>query len=286
MADSEPKIRIETREELIYLLAEAAAVEHCLMCSYLFAAWSLKRGESDGLTAEQTVSVERWKKVITSVAIEEMAHLTMANNLLVSIGAGPHLSRPNFPVPPTYFPTGIVVELARFSPSVLDHFIFLERPEGKELHVAAEFVHKLDYHRTLPKGRLMPSSQDYTTQGHLYRGIRHGLEVLTHHIGEKELFCGDVGAQIGPADASLPGLSLITDLKSAEAALQTIIEQGEGAPEHSENSHYARFMTVRHEYDAFVAADPAFDPAFPVAHNPVMRRPLDPHNRVFIDMPE
>src|SRR5258706_2529 len=109
MSDIEPKIRIETREELIYLLAEEAAVEPSLMCSYLFAAWSLKRGESDGLTAEQAVAVKRWKQIITSVAIEEMAHLTMANNLLVSIGAGPHFSRPNFPVPPAYFPMGIVV---------------------------------------------------------------------------------------------------------------------------------------------------------------------------------
>jgi hypothetical protein len=129
MADSEPKIRIETREELIYLLAEAAAVEHSLMCSYLFAAWTLKRRESDGLTAEQVTAIKRWKRIITSVAIEEMTHLTLANNLLVAIGAGPHLSRPNFPVPPTYYPTGIVVELARFSPAVLDHFIFLDRPE-------------------------------------------------------------------------------------------------------------------------------------------------------------
>jgi CDGSH-type Zn-finger protein/uncharacterized Fe-S cluster protein YjdI len=286
MAGGEPKIRIETREELIYLLAEAAAVEHSLMCSYLFAAWSLKRDEGDGLTAEQKAAVQRWKRIITSVAIEEMTHLTLANNLLVSIGAGPHLSRPNFPVPPTYYPTGIVVELARFTPAVLDHFIFLERPEGKELNDAAEFVHKLDYHRTQPKGRLMPSAQDYTTQGHLYRGVRHGLDVLAHHIGEQALFCGDVGSQIGPGDASLPGLSLVTDLKSAEDAIQTIIEQGEGAPAHSENSHYARFMQVRHEYDAFVAADPTFDPAFPVAHNPVMRKPLDAHNRVYIDAHE
>jgi CDGSH-type Zn-finger protein/uncharacterized Fe-S cluster protein YjdI len=283
---SEPKIRIETREELIYLLAEAASVEHSLMCSYLFAAWSLKRGEGDGLTAEQAAAVKRWKRIITSVAIEEMTHLTLANNLLVSIGAGPHLSRPNFPIPPTQYPSGIVVELARFSPAVLDHFIYLERPEGKELSDAAEFVHPLDYHRTLPKGRLMPSSQDYTTQGHLYRGVRHGLVVLDHHIGEKALFCGDVASQIGPGDAALPGLTLITDLASAEEAIQTIIEQGEGAPAHSENSHYNRFLTVRHEYDAFVAADPTFDPAFPVGHNPVMRKPLDAKTRVHIDAPE
>ena len=282
----EPKIRIETREELIYLLAEAAAVEHSLMCSYLYAAWSLKRRESDGLTADQVAAVNKWKRIITSVAIEEMTHLTLANNLLLSIGAGPYLSRPNFPVPPTYYPTGIVVELARFSPAVLDHFIYLERPEGKELHDAAEFVHPLDYHRTMPKGRLMPSAQDYTTQGHLYRGIRHGLAVLAHHVGEKALFIGDVASQVGPAEAHLPGLCTVTDLASAEAAIQTIIEQGEGAPAHSENSHYNRFLDVRHQYDAFIAADPTFEPAFPVAHNPVMRKPLNPENRVFIDSPE
>jgi hypothetical protein len=33
-------------------------------------------------------------------------------------------------------------------------------------------------------------------------------------------------------------------------------------------------------YDAFVARDPSFKPAFPVAHNPTMRPPLDPHNRI------
>ena len=286
MAGSEPKIRIETREELIYLLAEAASVEHSLMCSYLYAAWSLKRGEMDGLTAAQAELVKRWKRVITSVAVEEMTHLTLANNLLVAIGAGPHLSRPNFPVPPTQYPSGIVVELEHFSPAVLDHFIYLERPEGKELHDAAEFVHPLDYHRTLPKGRLMPSSQDYTTQGHLYRGVRHGFVVLAHHIGEKALFCGDPAAQIGPGDAALPGLAVVTDLASAEAAIQTIIEQGEGAPAHSENSHYSRFLRVKDEYAACMADDPSFQPAFPAAHNPVMRKPLDPEHRVHIDAPE
>ena len=116
MAQEEPKIRIETREELIYLLAEASAIEHNLMCCYLYAAWSLKRGERDGLTAAQADATKRWSQAITSVAIEEMTHLALANNLLASIGAGPHLSRPNFPIPPGYHPSGVVVELAGFSP--------------------------------------------------------------------------------------------------------------------------------------------------------------------------
>ncbi len=286
MVHEEPKIRIETREELIYLLAEAASIEHNLMCCYLYAAWSLKRGERDGLTAAQAAAVERWKHAINSVAVEEMVHLALASNLASAIGGAPHFSRPNFPIPAGYHPSGVIVELAGFSPAVLDHFIFLERPEGKELTDSSEFVHIGDYHRTQPKGRLMPHAQDYLTVGHLYRGIRHGFEVLAHHIGEAALFCGDPAGQIGHGDVSLPGLITVTDLKSANEAIETIIEQGEGAPGNSENSHYNRFLNVRREYAGFVAADPAFAPAFPVAHNPVMNRPSDPAHRVFIDLPE
>src|SRR5664279_2768217 len=251
MAHEEPKIRIETREELIYLLAEAAAIEHNLMCCYLYAAWSLKRGERDGLTPAQATAVARWKHAILSVAVEEMTHLALASNLATSIGVSPHFSRPNFPIPPGYHPSGVVVELAGFSPAVLDHFIFLERPEGKELHDSSEFVPVADYHRTLPKGRLMPSAQDYTTVGHLYRGIRHGFEVLARQVGEEALFCGHPASQLGPSEALLPGVTVVRDLKSAKDAIETIIEQGEGTPGHSEDSHYNRFLNVRREYDEF-----------------------------------
>lgn len=286
VAAEEPKIRIESREELIYLLAEAAAIEHNLMCCYLYAAWSLKRGTRDGLSEAEAATVVRWKRAILSVAVEEMAHLSLVANLTSAIGGAPHFSRPNFPIGPGYHPSGVVVELARFSPAVLDHFIFLERPEGKELSDSAEFTHIHDYHGTQPKARLMPHAQDYSTVGHLYRGIRHGIEVLAHHIGEGALFCGDVAAQIGPGDASLPGLITVTDLATAVQAIETIIEQGEGAPEAGEDSHFNRFLAIRKEYDDFLAANPGFDPAFPVAHNPVMRKPFDPHNRIHIDAPE
>ncbi len=283
MAHEEPKIRIESREELIYLLAEAEAIEHNLMCCYLYAAWSLKRGERDGLTRHQAEAVSRWKRAIISVAIEEMTHLALAANLTTAIGGSPHFSRPNFPIPAGYHPSGVVVELARFSPAVLDHFIFLERPEGKELSDSTEFVHPADYRRTQPKGRLMPHAQDYATVGHLYRGIRHGFDVLAHHIGEQALFCGGAERQITPAEVSLPGIAPVTDLASAKAAIETIIDQGEGSPGHNEDSHFNRFLRVRREYDEFTQSDPAFEPAFPVAHNPVMRRPLDPVQRVFIE---
>src|SRR5947208_635278 len=40
---TEPSMVIEDREELIFILSEAAALEHMIMCGYLFAAFSLKR---------------------------------------------------------------------------------------------------------------------------------------------------------------------------------------------------------------------------------------------------
>ena len=46
-----PSIRIESRQELLYLLSEAAELEHLLACSYLFAAYSLKTDDDEGLTA-------------------------------------------------------------------------------------------------------------------------------------------------------------------------------------------------------------------------------------------
>jgi uncharacterized Fe-S cluster-containing MiaB family protein len=41
------------REQLISMLCEAAEIEHCLMCSYLYAAFSLKQDQSEGLTAAE-----------------------------------------------------------------------------------------------------------------------------------------------------------------------------------------------------------------------------------------
>lgn len=57
MADlSEPRIAVRSREELLYLLAEAAEIEHNLMCWYLCAAFGLKTAD-DGLSAADAAEV-------------------------------------------------------------------------------------------------------------------------------------------------------------------------------------------------------------------------------------
>src|SRR5437764_15016957 len=88
---------IEHREALIYLLREAAELEHGIMCQYLFAAFSLKQSVDEGLTAEQLQAVTRWRKTVGEVARQEMLHLALVQSLLTALGAAPHLGRPNFP---------------------------------------------------------------------------------------------------------------------------------------------------------------------------------------------
>jgi CDGSH-type Zn-finger protein/uncharacterized Fe-S cluster protein YjdI len=283
----EPEITVRSREDLLYLLAEAAEIEHNLMCCYLFAAFSIK-DESDGVSAEDAAMLKSWKRAIIGVAIEEMTHLALVSNLMNAVGGAAHFSRPNFPVAPGYHPSGVIVQLRRFDRETLDHFIFLERPEGIDVEDAPAFsaLANLDYHRVPPSRQFMPSAQDYLTVGHLYRSLEEGLKKLSAALGEAVLFNGDPALQVGTEIVTLPGLGKVNDLASALAALETIVEQGEGSPADTEHSHYRRFVAVRDQFEVRLAADPKFDPARPVAPSPVMRNPPDPHGKTFIDQPE
>src|SRR6266550_9073540 len=76
---------IEHREALIYMLCEAAELEHGIMCQYLFAAFSLKQGEDEGLSAAEVAAVRRWRGVVAHVATQEMLHLALVHNLLSAV---------------------------------------------------------------------------------------------------------------------------------------------------------------------------------------------------------
>jgi CDGSH-type Zn-finger protein/uncharacterized Fe-S cluster protein YjdI len=277
--------RIETREQLFYTLTEAAEIEHNLMCCYLYAAFSMK-DDADGLSLEQADAVARWRKAIVSVAVEEMSHLALVANLMTSIGGAAHFGRPSFPIAPGYHPAGVQVRLAPFDAATLQHFVYLERPSGSLEIDGAGFAVPSDYVRSLgAHNRLMPSAHDYETVGHLYHAIAAGLTTLAERHGERGLFAGDPSAQVGPDVVGLPGLVPVVDLRSALAAVETIVMQGEGASLDVETGHYQRFVRIRTEYQAMLAADPSFVPARPVARNPVMRRPPDARDKVFIEAP-
>src|SRR5512147_975367 len=88
-AKAEAPFVIEHREALIYMLCEAAELEHGIMCQYLFAAFSLRSDDVAEMSDSQRDAVARWQRVIRRVATQEMLHLVLVQNLLSAVGAAP-----------------------------------------------------------------------------------------------------------------------------------------------------------------------------------------------------
>ncbi|MDB5743979.1 MAG: hypothetical protein JWR68_2294 [Polaromonas sp.] len=278
-------LRLSSREQLAHLLAEAAELEHNLLCCYLYAAFSLKTPDQGGVAAADARRVEKWRASIMQVAMEEMTHLALIANLSVAIGVRPHFNRPNLPVAPLYHPADIVVELAPFSLDTLDHFIYLERPEGSDLPDGQSFARRRENYQRgdRPGASLMPSAMDYATIGEFYAHLRACFIDLANAAGES-LFCGDPSMQVGPDKLDLPGMATIAQLDDALAALDTIVTQGEGGCA-AEESHFARFMQIRDELAELQARGNAAAPAWPAARNPLMRKPADPASGVHVTAP-
>jgi hypothetical protein len=271
-AHPEAPFVIEHREALIYMLCQAAEVEHGIMCQYLFAAFSLKQREDEGLTADELETVTRWRRTVAHVATEEMLHLALVENVLSAIGAAPHLTRPNLPAPVRHYPAAVNLTLVPFGEQALQHFLFLERPEGMALEGAAGIDAPM--HEAVPllaEADIVPQLQDFATIGHLYRSIEQGLAHLAEKFGEHFLFIGPPRAQATSAEFRWPELVAVTDLASAQRALDTILEQGEGARGHWEAAHFGQFVQILEEYREMVAANPAFEPVRPVMFAKVRR---------------
>jgi CDGSH-type Zn-finger protein/uncharacterized Fe-S cluster protein YjdI len=264
------KIIIQDREELFYLLSEAAEFEHSVMCSYLYTMWTLKSDVAEGVTASELATIEGWRRSIRQVALEEMLHLALVNNILAAIGASPHLWRPEFPVQPGRFPAGVVLRLSPFAEATIDHFVYIERPEGIPLVDGAGFDHPAHYPRVMRPDLLSPTPQDYTSQGQLYHSVLRGLGKLVDEVGEKNVFVGHGEAQVGAAEFDLPGLFKVDGLAAARRAVEEIVSQGEGAPAHREGSHYQRFVAIKEEFVRLKRERPDFEPARPVVENPTL----------------
>lgn len=272
-----------SREALLHALYEAAELEHNLMCTYLYAAFSLRSGTDEGLSAREAEAVSRWRREILDVAIDEMSHLTAVWNITSALGGTPRFGRTNFPLDPGFLPAGVVVKLAPFSAEVLQHFIFLERPGNSQEPEGAGFEPEQRFSRGAPGDRLTPMAIDYATVGEFYGLLSAGLRALVDRIGAAAAFSGDPTLQLSEAEVNLAGARRVICLKTALAAFDAIVRQGEGASEHVDGSHFSRFCAIRTEFRALREANPAFSPALPAATNPVLRRPPRPEGRVWIE---
>lgn len=254
---------LEHREALIYTLGKGAELEHLIMLQYLFAAFSLKTKESEGLSPEQLKAIQGWRKTLLAISGQEMLHLALVQNLLTAVGAAPRLTRPNFPMPAYSYPAGVRIELLPFGEAALRHFAFLERPEGMAVDDAEGFA-AIGQAVALPHDphdQIVPQLQEFDTIGQLYRSIQAGLEHLTARLGPERLFIGPANAQATEEHFHWPELVAVTDLASARLAIDTIVEQGEGARGEWRDAHFGRLLGILDEYMALRQADPSFEPA-------------------------
>ena len=297
---------IETKDELVAALTEAAKLEHLFMGQYLFAALSLKKSPDERCDAAQFEHVRRWAQRLYAIARQEMEHLSIVNSVLTAIGAAPYFGHPGYPGRTVYFspaaqrerhgdaldaglePCEIPFLLERFSLRTARRFTCMESPPLRELSgiERAEVVH-WGFHGAdrgcdfivppLPPLAAPPDDIEVGTIEQLYTSIVEGLLLLRERLGEQALFSGHDSGQ-----AELPSeyqifLFTIVDTRSAVAALQLVMQQGEGlnAPP-GFDSHFLNYDQIAREYAELRAASPQFEPSLPLLPNPTLDSYTDP----------
>ncbi len=250
-----------TVEGLRCALQNAIELEHATIPPYLYALYSIRQDTNAEIAA-----------LIKSVVVQEMLHMAIDCNVLNAIDGHPRIDDPRFvPKYPGHLPGGVedslIVGLAPFSKQLLlDTFMVIEEPE-EPLHFPV---------LNFAVGALQP-----TTIGQFYDGIMLQIKNLGDAI-----FTGDPKKQLTTGFGPLRTMR-IDNAKSAIAALELIVRQGEGTkmspldPEH-EAAHYYRFAEIYYGKKLIPNPNPgkpeyvygghsiAFDPAavLPVITNP------------------
>lgn len=111
-----------TRARLLSLLSEACELEHALACSYLYAAFSLKRDIAEGIDWRAQQRNRLWASRVYHVAAQEMLHLGQAWNLLTAVGGTPYYARANFPLAARHYPLNVALLLRPFDLATIARF--------------------------------------------------------------------------------------------------------------------------------------------------------------------
>ena len=222
---------ITDRKSLHHHLQTAMELEHATIPAYLAALYSIRENRNTEAA-----------RIIQSVVMEEMLHMTLVGNVLNAVGGEPVVDHPRFvPSYPTYLPHSadtFLVELLPFSPKAIETFLNIERPAP---------------------AHAPPEPDRYHTIGQFYEAIEIALADLAGSMGEKVLFNGDPARQVHPEHwyyGAGGEVVIVTDLASARLALEEVKEQGEGI-DHTifdgdrqfgqvdELAHYFRFNELR-----------------------------------------
>jgi rubrerythrin len=257
---NEPYV-IDSRDELILALQEAAHIEHGLLLQYLYAAFSIKQSEAEDLAWDEVELVRGWKADLLRIARDEMGHLGTVMNMTMAVGGTPSFQRPPFPRPSLkWFP--VPFELTGFSPETIERFIRFESPQP---------VTDPSVERAL----IAPELPTYAFIGEFYRSIKEGFANVAKT--NSNLFLGRPGAQ----DQNTWRLSFppapITSVADAQAAIDALVAQGEGTPNSDDpDAHFTTFTRIALEHAQAVETRPTFVAGRNVVTNPMLRPLSDP----------
>jgi hypothetical protein len=231
-----------TVEGLRTALQNAVKLEHATIPPYLYAYYSLDPVKNTEIAA-----------LIRSVVRQEMEHMAIASNILNAIGGAPASDEPGFvPTYPGPLPGGVesqlTVHLAPFSLGVVhDTFMEIEEPENE-----LEFP---------VRAALLEAAAPGKTIGQFYAAVNEAIAALGDAI-----FTGDHSRQITKV-LSAGDLPAVTNVASAAAAIETIVEQGEGTSQSpldrgpdGEIAHYYRFAEIYNGGRLIPNPDPPPDP--------------------------
>ncbi|MEY4548068.1 MAG: hypothetical protein RL685_4263 [Pseudomonadota bacterium] len=206
-------------------LQRAIELEHATIPPYLYALYSLDETLNPQIAA-----------LIFSVVRQEMLHMCLSSNILNAIGGRPSIDRPDFiPRYPGRLPGGVekglVVHLLPFSMEQVETFMTIEEPEHSD------------------DGQPPPDPAVGRTIGEFYTAISKALAQLPASSF-------DPSGKRQVSSELMRGSIVVTDLTSAQAAITTIIDQGEGtsvSPQggQGELAHYYRFKEI-HEGRALI----------------------------------
>ncbi|EWH09426.1 hypothetical protein DS2_12869 [Catenovulum agarivorans DS-2] len=203
---------------------------------------------------------------IRSVFMEEMLHLCLAGNTLVSIGGQVKLGKDNIPKYPLtleFKGREFAINLEKFSKSAIQTFRRIELPDGMP-----------------PLELSLKAQQDLNVDGYsigeFYHNIIKELVALDNEYSKqgKHLFSQDTSSQITETYFWRGGGKpiAVTDISSAKQALNEIIDQGEGAAaslydgdyddydQHQDLAHYYKFSQVYYGRHYLPDDDPKMPP--------------------------
>jgi hypothetical protein len=212
---------------VVNALNKALALELSTIPLYLYAYYSLDQSKNKAVA-----------DIIYSVVFEEMLHMALVCNILNALDTPPKLNPPDLlPSYPGPLPGGVEaqlkVHLAPYSGAQLCTFLTIESPEDP-----LEF----------PATRTLAAKKP-TTIGEYYAEIKKQIT----SIGDIA-FTGPQGWQL---DSSvMTDAIVVTDVASANSAIDVIVEQGEGTPQSPAEAvgsdafaHYYRFAELAHYHE-------------------------------------